>query len=641
MKAYSNKLIFYGVAASLLLTAMIFVAPLTTTSNLFQMALAASGSGSSGSGSSGSGSGDENRVKFDVTDTPGRWFKNQAGDITNSGTQSLAVGTPGIRVDFGIQSNTVHTITSLIFPENAQNMPFDQPRASKSSQSVTLQDPGLYVFTCKVHPYMFGAVIVDDPATQGLDLGENISLVNGITVPTSSDLATRLLRTFFIATAPSNWQDYTSSQPWHVTYPNVDVRITGGAVVNLPAVLNARYGNDITLPALFDPSTAGVGKVWIDTQFELTSGKSKPGTATRIDATTWDVERKVALPSINMNNPHNMWTNKDQTLIYQTQWFDSKLTVFRADNGKLVKNISVGESPSHVMTRTDTDQLHVALNGEDVVVELSPNAGSIQREIPLQDDGEPESHPHAHWMSSDGQSMVTPNAFSGDSTLYGFDTDSIQAKPSTGALPIATGMMPDDSKYYVANLLDSTISVVSMEGADRGEVIDTINLIADYDPISGAVTGPVGALPIQTPVSPNGEYMVTANTLTSTITIVDTETDTVVAMLGCDAGCHGVNFGAKQGGGYYAYVASKFSNALTVVDADPNNDGDPSDAVVAGKVSLVASGSTAKDASITGNKGMGGQGVLATPVVYNGWVQNLPDSFKSQLTADQRNPTGQ
>jgi hypothetical protein len=179
MKAYSNKLIFYGVAASLLLTAMIFVAPLTTTSNLFQMALAASGSGSSGSGSSGSGSGDENRVKFDVTDTPGRWFKNQAGDITNSGTQSLAVGTPGIRVDFGIQSNTVHTITSLIFPENAQNMPFDQPRASKSSQSVTLQDPGLYVFTCKVHPYMFGAVIVDDPATQGLDLGENISLVNG------------------------------------------------------------------------------------------------------------------------------------------------------------------------------------------------------------------------------------------------------------------------------------------------------------------------------------------------------------------------------------------------------------------------------------------------------------------------------
>lgn len=627
MIAY-NKLLFSGVAVSLMLTAMVFIAPVSVM-NPFQNALAASGSGSS-----------DNRVTFDLTDEPGRWFKNTAGDITNSGTQSLAVGTPGVRVDFNIRSNTVHTVTSLIFPQDAAGMPFDQPKASKSSQSVTLQTPGLYVFTCKVHPYMFGAVIVDDPTTQGLDLGENISLVNGITVPTSSDLATRLLRTFFIATAPSNWQDYTSSQPWHVTYPNVDVRITGGAVANLPAVLNARYGNDITLAPLSDPVTAGVGDVWVDTQFELTSGKTKPGTATRVDTTSWDVERKVALPSINMNNPHNMWTDRDQKLIYQTQWFDSKLTVFNAETGKLVKNISVGEAPSHVMTRTDTDQLHVALNGEDVVVELSPKAGGIQREIPMQREGEPESHPHAHWMSADGRKMVTPNEFSHDSTLYGFDTNQIDAKVPAGAGAIAVGMMPDSSKYYVANLFDSTITVTDMDenSPTFGQVTKTINLIANYDPITGAISGPVGALPIQTPVSPDGRYMVTANTLTATVTIVDTATDEVVKMLSCDAGCHGVQFGTKQGGGYYAYVASKFSNALTVVDADPNNDGDLSDAMVAGKVSLVASSSTAKDASIIGNAGMGGQGVLATPVPYNGWVQNLPAEWKNQLTAEQQNP---
>lgn len=629
MAAY-NKLLFAGVAISLMLTAMLFIAPMIMVSNPIQKALAVSGSGSSGSS--------ENRVQFYLTDEPGRWFKNAAGDITGSGTQSLAVGTPGVRVDFGVQSNTVHTVTSLIFPTGAQWMPFDQPKASKSSQSVTLQTPGLYVFTCKVHPYMFGAVIVDNPSTQGLDLGEKISLVNGITVPTSSDLATRLLKTFFVATTPSNWQDYTSSAPWHITYPNVDVRITGGAVVNLPAVLNTRYGNDITLPALSKPATPGVGDVWVDTQFELTSGKTKPGTATKVDVTTWDVGRKVALPSINMNNPHNMWTDKDQTLIYQTQWFDSKLTVFDANNGQLIKNISVGDAPSHVMTRTDTDQLHVALNGEDVVVELSPKAQNIQREIPLQRPGEAESHPHAHWMSHDGKKMVTPNAFSADSTIYGFDTNTILAKPTTGALPIATGMMPDDSKYYVANFLDSTITVINTQ---TGMPIKTINLIANYDPISGAISGPVGALPIQTPVSPDGRYMVTANTLTATITIVDTKTDSVVKMLSCDAGCHGVQFGAKQGGGYYAYVASKFSNALTVVDADPNDDGNLSDAKIAGKVSLVATSSTAKDANITGNKGMGGQGVLATPVPYNGWVQNLPAIWKNQLTTQQQKPIGQ
>jgi hypothetical protein len=154
------------------------------------------------------------RIIFELTDEPGAWFRNAAGPV--AGFKSLAVATPGTEVRFTGKSNTVHTRTSLIFPTGAINMPFDTtPR--KGSDDVVLHTPGLYVFTCKIHPYMFGAVIVDDPSTTGLDLGESITLVNGITVPTSSDLATRLLRTFFIATNPANWEDYTSAAPWHIT----------------------------------------------------------------------------------------------------------------------------------------------------------------------------------------------------------------------------------------------------------------------------------------------------------------------------------------------------------------------------------------------------------------------------------------
>jgi DNA-binding beta-propeller fold protein YncE len=79
-------------------------------------------------------------------------------------------------------------------------------------------------------------------------------------------------------------------------------------------------------------------------------------------------------------------------------------------------------------------------------------------------------------------------------------------------------------------------------------------------------------------VSRNGKYVITAATLTGTITIIDTGTDELVKVLPCSAGCHGVNFGAKQAGGYYAYVASKSSNDLIVVDPDPNDDGNVADA---------------------------------------------------------------
>lgn len=633
-------------------------------------------------------------VSFLAGDEPGSWFEctntgtSASGigcvpaSIVGPGQKSLAVIRPGESVAFpstGGRTRTVHTATSLIYPTGAPGMPFIKDVDLHSpkpiaDQTVTLQKPGLYVITCSIHPYMFAAIIVDAPEADGslaLDLGDSITIPNGITVPTSSDLATRLLRTFFIATNPDNWQNYASSASWHITYPDVPVKVDIG-IVPLKGVLEARYGNDITLAKPSNPATSGVGQVWVDTQFEKVSEKNKPGTATAVNAETWQVERKVALPEINMNNPHNMWTDRNQTLIYQTQWFDNRLAVFNRADGKLVRDLVVGEAPAHVMTRVDTDQLHVTNNGEkrpDSLMEIAPLGTAVQGRVNIG-----RGNPHAHWMGHviDNNKMivkmVTPNVISGDTSQVKFGTPNaiehiLLTSPSTLGHPLATGMMPNASKYYVANLLDSTISVIDM---NIHAVIRTINLIANYNPISGAIATdgngnllPVGALPIQTPVSPDGTNMVTANTLTGTITVVDTRKgssteDTVVAMLPCDPGCHGVQYGAKKDGGYYAYVSSKFSNRMIVVDPDPNGDGNPAHAKVVGSILLTATNETVTDGTITDTDyaGMGGQGILPIPVVYNGWVQqwvsggngappcNTTDcnTWRGQLTSAQKAP---
>ena len=587
----------------------------------------------------------KNFAAFELTDEPGKWFTNLAGDITNTGTESLAVINKTGSVNFMMSDvSGVHTVTSFVYPKGAMNMPFDEITAYAGGGIVKLDHPGLYVFGCKLHPFMLGGVISDDPSTEGLDLGDEITLLNGITVPTSSDLATRLLKAFFTFTATNNWQDYASSSssspsspsnPWHVSYPDVDVRITNGTVVNLKDTLESRYGQNITLDKLKKPAISGVGEVWIDTQFEKTASKTKPGTASAVNATTWEVTKKVALPEINMNNAHNMWTDKDQNLIYATQWFDNKTSIFDRNTGKLVKNIEVGHDPSHVMTSTKTDELMIALHGEQGVAVLGPKGESIKKVIPLQFPGLDPSHPHGHWMSADDRYMVTPDEFTGTATIYDMMEDKIAGKVKTGHSPIAVGMTPDGSKSYVADFFDSTVSVVDTA---NGILIKKISLLENYDPISGNISGPIGFLPIQTPVSPDGQYMVTANTGSGTITIIDTETDELVKDLPCSAGCHGVNFGAKKDGGYYAYVSSSFSNDLIVVDGDPNNDGNPSDAKIAGRISLIGSPETQVDDKVAALYGTGGMGVLPIPVVYNGWVQNLPDDWKSLLTQQQQNP---
>lgn len=585
----------------------------------------------------------KNFAAFELTDKPAKWFTNLAGDITNTGTRSLAVINKTGTVNFMMSDvSGVHTVTSFVYPKNATNMPFDEITAYAGGGIVKLDDPGLYVFGCKLHPFMLGAVISDDPSTKGLDLGDEITLINGVTVPTSSDLATRLLKTFFTFTAPDNWQNYTSSSssstplPWNISYPDVDVRITNGTVVNLKDTLESRYGQNLTLDVLDKPDGEGIGEVWVNTQFEETANKTKPGTASAVNATTWELAKKVALPEINMNNAHNMWTDKDQNLIYTTQWFDNKTSIFDRDTGRLIKNVEVGNDPSHVMTSTKTDELMVVLHGEQGVAVLAPKGESVKQVIPMQFPGQDPSHPHGHWMSADDHYMVTPDEFAGTATIYDMMADKIMGKVKTGHSPIAVGMTPDGNKSYVSDFFDSTISVV---GTANGTLIKKINLLENYDPISGNVSGPIGFLPIQTPVSPDGQYMVTANTGSATITIVDTETDELIKDLPCSTGCHGVNFGAKKDGGYYAYVSSSFSNDLIIVDGDPNNDGDPHDAEIAGRISLVGSPEIQIDDKVNALAGMGGMGILPVPIVYNGWVQNLPQEWKAKLTVEQQNPS--
>lgn len=601
---------------------------------------------------------------FKVTDTPGYWF-DTGNDI--AGTRSLAIINPGDTVHF-IQRNgeprdveSKHTVTSLIWPAPAlATEKIDQEAANTANHHVTLTTPGLYVFVCKLHPYMLGGVIVDDAATPGLDLGANLTLLGPtpaaqVTFPTATDLGLRLLRAFFVVTNPGNWKDYTKvGTIYQPVYPSVDVNAGPGIVVNLKDAIEGLHIDGQLITRQEKPRTKGIGEVWIDTAYELTKGKPEwtPGTMTVVSATGWDVKRKIALPAQDMNNGHNMWASHDQKQIYQTEWHGKSLYVINRHNGKLLQELEVEgkcNDPAHVMTRVDTQQVHVTCNGEDTVAEynrLPSGRLELNRFIPMSN-GDKQTQPHAHWMGFDGKSMATPNSNTNDSTLFNFNEYVITNKQPTGALPIAAGMMPDSSKYYVSNYLGHTTSVMCGPNPNPagscvpGTKIKDVDLLlnGNYDVASGPLGGPIGALPIQTPVSPDGKFVITGNTLTGTITIIRTSDDTLVKMIPCDPGCHGVNFGAKKGGGYYAYVTSKFANRLIVLDYDPNNDGNVDDAVIAGAV-VLAKDNVPKDDKIIGNKGQGGQGVLAVPNVYNGWVQQLPIGYKAQLTRAQRNPIG-
>jgi len=632
--------------------------------------------------------------------------------------RSLAIIHPGETVIFNMKdSQTKHTITSLIWPTAASplggnglltnDVPvafFDTQLGIRGStfltnsdgSAATLDEPGLYVFVCQIHPYMISAVIVDDPTTNVksstlggatlplLDLSDDLTILTRYHDPVTDDiefpvtlgpvntLPLELLKDFYVISDPSNWKDYNQDN-WEVNVVPALVTTNSEQVVaalhtdtasliglaTALGITNSTGGApDQILGANLDsnvpitnadkqaPIKKGVGEIWINTQFEQTVNKNhpgtsndKPGTITVVNADDWSIDQKIALPEINMNHPHNMWTDSKNEVVYQTQWFDSRMVVIDRETGEMIKDNFVGQSPSHVMTSPETGKIYVAMNGEETINELDPTTYEITRQISTGD----SSHPHGHWVSSDGKYVVTPDFLSLSSTIVNLeDNTSIKAEHTGGGsvliAPIATGMLGSTEKYYTADFLGNTLSVIDTDDAEITHQIDLLEAKV--------------ALPIQTPVSPDDKWMVTANLIGPTgsaITVVDTSVDEIVAVLPCDPGCHGVQWGAQEDGGYYAYVSNKFSNALIVVDPK-----DGHDAEIAGKIILTKEFETTLDDPVIGYAGMGGQGVLAIPNVYEGWIQQTVDEcgngvdpcteeiadYLDDLDDDQKDPLG-
>jgi len=305
------------------------------------------------------------------------------------------------------------------------------------------------------------------------------------------------------------------------------------------------------------------------------------------------------------------------------------LDVFDRKTGALIRRIDVRPlaDPRHDPYRHRP--VARGTGGGGAVMELAPGATKIDRRIDVGSPDEPIAHPHAHWMSGDAKWIGHPNVNLYNASIVDIKKGTFR-HDVTGEFPIATGMDAASTPrrtWRTSSAPPSPASAwppraracVGDDGQkEHGKLID---LWDNYNMMDGP-TGGWGGLPIQIAVSPDNSGGLVANTLSSQLGVFDPKTDKIVGYLPCDPGCHGVNFGAKKGGGYYAYVTSKFANVLNVIDIDPNGDGNPSDAAVVGRIITDADAATAVDDQVVDYAGMGGQGIMTVPLAYEGWVEH-------------------
>ncbi len=567
-----------------------------------------------------------------LTDEPGNWFRSA---LTGTPLTILEVGGE-VKFEIGSQTDTKHTVTLLMRPTGS-SLEVDQADSIRGGTSASFDVPGVYLFTCKVHPYMQGIVAIRD--------------------------------------AQGNIPPVTRQQLPFIGYLGVD-SLPASTVVSVltsvaPTDSDKRAKWDIFSAAdQFKPSVPGIGEVWVDTQFELVpgqasdSGVAKPGSITVVDAATFTIKREIngLDPEARgrWNNPHNMWADARLSVVYNGNWFGKWLNKIDRATGNVLESITLGEAPTHIVSNPNEASsqygwMTTPLSAEDELLKLVDQGGV--KTVDQSSTGTPHTHPHGHWDTSDGTKVVVPNVFkglgvAGSISIMDLQTGTVLKEISyqpTGLasallLPVATGIK-GSSKAYVSNIGSGQVSVIDLA---KMSLAKNIPVTFTPDGRQGAQFTVFDTLqaPIQPPVSPDGRFVgVAVLSLTNVkraptgsadhVAIIDTTTDTVTKFIPVPAGAHGAHWGAKdaggtQKGGYYLYVTHQNSNVLTVIDPDPNSDGMAHDAAVVGRI-LLADGSAG--AGVT--DGTGGQGLKPMPNVYDGWIQDtVALSGTGQLSAE-------
>jgi YVTN family beta-propeller protein len=581
-----------------------------------------------------------------LTDEPGNWFRSE-----ETGTPVTVINA-GEEVDFRINdccTDTRHTVTLLIRPEGSR-LRLDQDESKKGSISAEFDVPGVYVIICKIHPYMTAVVAVRDrnghiPNVSAKSL-PFIARLGLQSLPAATVLDVLLTVAATDGDKASKWQ------------------ILGPADQLLPAV-------------------PGVGEVWVNTQFERVDGQrndrgvQKPGTITVVDAATFTVEREIngiTAEEGRWNNPHNLWANFTLDTVYNGNWFADSINKIDRATGRILDSIVVGDAPTHIITIPTLNGqfgiLTIPLSADKDFVKVDDQSSGLKI-IDKEPTGVGRNHPHGHWLTcGDGERMIVPNVFKGLGTagsisiletatgriLKEFRQDPGDPLRSALHMPIAAGECHVNGvhKAYVANAVSGFVTVIN---ADQLRIIKNIPVTLTPDGETGHDLLSTLQVPIQTPVSPDERFVATAVlSLTNVktpgrpspdhVAIINTSTDEVVAFVPTPLGTHGVNWGAKLGGGYYAHVTAQFANALTVIDPVPDGDPTGAGARVVGTI-VLANGSAG--AGVT--DGTGGQGVKPLPLTHDGWIQPTVAfaemglvsaevrGWIEQLTEEQRNPT--
>jgi len=207
-------------------------------------------------------------------------------------------------------------------------------------------------------------------------------------------------------------------------------------------------------------------------------------------------------------------------------------------------DIEIGRHPAHVVIDAQGKRAY-ATNSEDnnvLVIDVAQKQviGAIKTGM----------FPHGLRISPNGRELYVANVNDNTVSVIDIMHSKEVARIPVGKAPVQVGFTPDGGRAYVSLRDENSVAVINT--ALRKKI--------------AAVA--VGRDPIQDFVTPDGRYVYVANQGTETdpddkVSVIDTETNSVIATIKAGRGAHGVVVGDD---GKRAFITNIVDNTVSVID---------------------------------------------------------------------------